>query len=73
MRRGRLPLHPSLGCSSSSKDGTAGISFPYHGSLCVHATERRQQEFEFDSVFSGQASQVRRQCSGQRLLANAGG
>ncbi|PSC71702.1 kinesin KIFC3 isoform X4 isoform A [Micractinium conductrix] len=43
--------------SSSSKDGTAGISFPYHGSLCVHATERRQQEFEFDSVFSGQASQ----------------
>ena len=34
------------------------MSFPYPGSLCLHATERRQQEFEFDSVFSGDSSQV---------------
>ena len=37
----------------------SAVSFPYPGSLCVHATERRQQEFEFDSVFGGEDSQVR--------------
>lgn len=36
----------------------SAVSFPYAGSLCLHATERRQQEFEFDSVFSGESSQV---------------
>lgn len=33
------------------------VSYPYPGSLCL-ASERRAQEFEFDSVFSGEASQV---------------
>lgn len=49
--------------TSGSREGAAqqqqcGVSYPYPGSLCVHANERRQQEFEFDSVFSGESSQV---------------
>lgn len=49
-------VRPSLGAASGEQ--VAAVTYPYPGSLCVAASERRQQEFEFDAVFSGEASQV---------------
>ena len=51
------------GGAGSGKEAACGVSYPYSGSLCIHANERRQQEFEFDAVFNGEASQVGSQLS----------
>ncbi len=53
------PCSAGAGAATQQQQQSA-VSFPYPGSLCLHATERRQQEFEFDSVFSGESSQVGR-------------
>lgn len=56
-----LPRNRSVGAGAAagSKEGQASaVTFPYPGSLCVHASERRQQEFEYDAVFSGESTQV---------------
>ncbi|KAI3430807.1 hypothetical protein D9Q98_009218 [Chlorella vulgaris] len=57
--RVRPALSAGAGGLSSEKDAAAcAVSYPYSGTLCIHASERRQQEFEFDAVFNGEASQV---------------
>ena len=54
-----LPCSAGAGAAAKQQQQQqSAVSFPYPGSLCLHATERRQQEFEFDSVFSGESSQV---------------
>ena len=53
---------PGIAGAGSGKEAACGVSYPYSGSLCIHANERRQQEFEFDAVFDGEASQVGCQC-----------
>lgn len=55
------PHHPawcSPGAGAAKEAQACGITYPLPGSLCVHASERRQQEFEFDAVFGGEATQV---------------
>lgn len=34
------------------------VSFPYPGSIAVHPSDKRVQEFEFDGVFPQASSQV---------------
>ncbi|KAL4420520.1 hypothetical protein ABPG75_010176 [Micractinium tetrahymenae] len=53
--RVRPSLSPGAGAPKEAQ--ACGITYPLPGSLCVHASEQRQQEFEFDSVFSGEATQ----------------
>ncbi|PRW21080.1 kinesin KIFC3 isoform X3 isoform B [Chlorella sorokiniana] len=56
--RVRPCLSAGAGATAATAQQQSSVSFPYPGSLCLHATERRQQEFEFDSVFSGDSSQA---------------
>ncbi|KAL4436364.1 hypothetical protein ABPG77_009926 [Micractinium sp. CCAP 211/92] len=53
--RVRPSLSPGAGAAKEAQ--ACGITYPLPGSLCVHASERRQQEFEFDAVFGGEATQ----------------
>ncbi len=52
------PSWCSPGAGTAKEAQACGITYPLPGSLCVHASERRQQEFEVDAVFGGEATQV---------------
>lgn len=58
MLRGNIRVCARVRPEAPGAAGGKAVTFPNPGAIVLHPSDRRQHEFEFDSVFDGASSQV---------------